>query len=161
MSSLGTLDSAVGHLPREGAVIIVTASYEGQPTDNARQFVPWMESLSAGSLQGVKYAVFGCGNKDWARTYQKVPKRIDERLQEAGAQRLIERGTADARGDFFGDFERWYAPFWKTIGAAFGQEARQSAPAPQLELEFVEGRASPCCVRTTCNAATWWKTTNW
>jgi len=142
-ASVGALDSAVGHLPREGAVVIVAASYEGQPTDNARQFVPWLDSQAAGSLQGVKYAVFGCGNKDWARTYQAIPKRIDQKLQEAGAQRLMERGEADARADFFGDFDRWYAPFWKTIGAALGQQARQAELPPQLELEFVEGARDP------------------
>jgi cytochrome P450 / NADPH-cytochrome P450 reductase len=143
VSSIGTLDSAVGHLPREGVVVIVAASYEGQPTDNARQFVPWLDSLAAGSLKEVKFAVFGCGNKDWARTYQAVPRRIDQKLQEAGAVRLVERGEADARADFFGDFDRWYGSFCKTIDMALGQQVRQPAPAPQLELEFVESARDP------------------
>ena len=142
-SSIGTLDSAVGHLPREGAVVIVAASYEGHPTDNAKQFVPWLEGLSAGSLGGVKYAVFGCGNKDWARTYQAIPKQIDQKLAEVGAQRLIERGEADARADFFGDFDRWYTPFWQTVGAAFGQKTQAAAASQQLELEFVDGAREP------------------
>jgi cytochrome P450 / NADPH-cytochrome P450 reductase len=143
VASLSTLDSAVGQLAREGAVVIVTASYEGRPTDNAKQFVPWVEQLAVDALKGVRYVVFGCGNKDWARTYQKVPRRIDEKLQEAGAERLMQRGEADTRGDFFGDFDRWYASFWSTLGAAFGQSARRVAPAPQLELEFVEGARDP------------------
>src|SRR5262249_23496243 len=45
-ASINTLDASVGELPREGAVVIVAASYEGQPTDNARQFVPWVEGLA-------------------------------------------------------------------------------------------------------------------
>ncbi len=143
VSSVDPLDSAVGHLPREGAVVIVAASYEGLPTDNARQFVAWLDGLTADALKGVQYAVFGCGNRDWARTYQAVPKRIDEKMKAAGAQRLVERGEADARGDFFGDFDRWYAPFWKKVGAALGQEVRQTAPTPQLELEFVESARDP------------------
>ena len=36
--SIGPLDSAAGHLPKNGVVVIVTASYEGKPPDNARQF---------------------------------------------------------------------------------------------------------------------------
>lgn len=144
VSILGTLDSAVGHLPREGAVVIVTASYEGQPADNAKQFVTWLDGLPAGSLQGVKYAVFGCGNKDWARTYQAVPIRIDQKMSELGAQRLVERGEADARADFFGDFDRWYGPFWNTLGSSLGQKQEaQPATTPQLELEFVEGARDP------------------
>ncbi len=47
VSTLDTLDSAVGHLPHEGAVVIVTASYEGHPTDNAKQFVAWLEEFGA------------------------------------------------------------------------------------------------------------------
>jgi cytochrome P450/NADPH-cytochrome P450 reductase len=141
--TIGPLDSAAGHLPREGAVVIVTASYEGKPPDNARQFIAWTEGLTAGSLRGVKYAVFGCGNRDWARTYQTVPKFIDEKLAEAGAERLVERGEANARGDFFGDFDRWYDGFWQRIGAAFGQEARELAPMPLLELAFVEPTREP------------------
>src|SRR5581483_11796588 len=61
-AQIATLDSHVGHLPTEGAVVIVTASYEGQPTDNARQFVAWMDSLKPGELSVVRYTVFGCPN---------------------------------------------------------------------------------------------------
>ena len=121
----------------------MAASYEGHPTDNAKQFVPWLEGLPAGSLKGVKFAVFGCGNKDWARTYQAVPKQIDNKLAEVGAQRLIKRGEADARADFFGDFDRWYTPFWQTVGAAFGQTTQAAAASQQLELEFIEGAREP------------------
>lgn len=131
-STLASLDSAAGHLPTEGAVVIVTASYEGLPPDNARKFVDWAEGLTEQALSGVRYAVFGCGNVDWARTYQAVPKQIDARLAAAGAQRLLDRGEANARGDFFGDFETWYEPFWLRVGAAFGQT---DAPATEPLLE--------------------------
>ena len=121
-SSIDRRDTAVENLPREGAVVIVTASYEGKPTDDARQFVEWLDGLAQNSLQGVKYAVFGCGNKDWTRTYQAIPQRIDQKMHDTGAERLVERGAADARGDFFGDFDRWYDSFWPLIDAAFGRK---------------------------------------
>ncbi|HEX2910153.1 MAG TPA: cytochrome P450 [Chloroflexia bacterium] len=141
--TIAPLDEAVDNLPKDGAVVIVTASYEGQPPDNARKFVDWLEKQPAGSLQGVKYTVFGCGNKDWARTYQAVPKLIDRKLEEAGAERLIERGEANARGDFFGDFDLWYKSFWPEIGEAFGQETRKPASLPLFEVEFVAGTRDP------------------
>lgn len=141
--TIAALDQATGTLPREGAVIVVTSSYEGQPPDNARTFVTWLDDQPAGSLAGVRYAVFGCGNKDWARTYQAIPKKIDARLAECGAERLIERGEANARGDFFGDFDGWYATFWQQIGAAFGQTARAADPAPSFVVEFVQGIREP------------------
>lgn len=138
---LGTLDSATGDLSPEGAVVIVTASYEGLPPDNARNFVTWTEDLA--SLAGVKYAVFGCGNKDWARTYQRIPTLIDDRLAAAGAQRLVERGEADARGDFFGDFDAWYEHFWEKVGAEFGQTHADPAPSPRLEVTFTGAVRDP------------------
>src|SRR6476620_9123220 len=74
--TIGPLDEAAGGLPTEGLVAIVASSYEGQPPDNARKFVAWTEGLRPGALAGVRYTVFGNGNKDWARTYQEVPKAI-------------------------------------------------------------------------------------
>src|SRR5581483_9517959 len=123
--------------PTEGAVVIVTASYEGQPTDNARQFVAWMDSLKPGELRGVQYTVFGCGNRDWARTFQAIPKKIDEKLAAAGATRLKERGAADARGDFFGDFDHWYETLWSDLAPAFGQKAETVTARPAYEFEVV------------------------
>jgi len=145
---IGPLDSSVGSLPKEGAVIVVTSSYEGHAPDNARKFVEWLETLPAGSLAGVRYVVFGCGNKDWARTYQAIPKFVDSKLEEAGAERLVERGEANARGDFFGDFDHWYDGFWKKIGASFGQEARTTGPMPLFEVEFVQRTPNPVLRQT-------------
>jgi len=108
-ASVAALDEAVERLPRQGALVIVTASYEGQPPDNARQFVPYVEALRSGDLEGLRFAVFGCGNRQWARTYQAIPKRVDAALEKAGGIRLLPRGEADSGGDFFGAFDEWYA----------------------------------------------------
>ncbi|WP_253904248.1 cytochrome P450 [Arthrobacter sp. Br18] len=135
--SLATLDSAVGHLPTDGAVVVVCASYEGLPPDNARRFVPWADGLPAGSLGGVHYAVFGCGNRDWARTYQTVPRLIDESLARAGASRFLERGETNARGDLSGEFEDWYNGFWGAVNAEFGQATRDPATGVGLDIEFL------------------------
>jgi cytochrome P450/NADPH-cytochrome P450 reductase len=48
-------------LPKEQPVIIITGSYDGRPPDNARKFVTWLEALEGQELEGVSYAVFGCG----------------------------------------------------------------------------------------------------
>ncbi len=91
----------------------------------------------------MRYTVFGNGNKDWARTYQEVPKAIDARLEAAGATRIYARGEANARGDFFGDFEEWYAGFWPAVDAALGQEPARRPRSPQLELQFVGNVRDP------------------
>src|SRR5262249_15381515 len=66
-TTLAPLDDYVGRLPREGAVMIASASYNGTPPDNAVGFCDWLRGgLGADELAGVRYAVFGCGNRDWA-----------------------------------------------------------------------------------------------
>jgi cytochrome P450/NADPH-cytochrome P450 reductase len=113
---VSSLDSAVNKLPSEAKVIIVSASYEGLPPNNAKNFVKWIEAQPNHALIGLNYAVLGCGSKDWIDTYQAVPKSIDQMLFEKGGERIIDRGEADASGDFFGDFERWCTTLWDAIG---------------------------------------------
>ncbi|MFD0937648.1 cytochrome P450, partial [Methylobacterium trifolii] len=135
------MDAYTGRLPREGAVILVTASYEGHAPDNARAFMDWAEGLEPGALAGLRYAVFGCGNRQWARTYQAIPKRTDAVLEAAGAKRLRPRGETDAAGDFFGGFDAWYAGLWTDLGAAFGKEAVEAGQGGIVVEVVTGGRA--------------------
>ena len=73
-----TLDTAKDKLPTDRPVVIVTASYEGQPPDNAAHFVQWVGTLKEDELKDVSYAVFGCGHRDWAKSFHKVPKYLNE-----------------------------------------------------------------------------------
>jgi cytochrome P450/NADPH-cytochrome P450 reductase len=142
-AELGPMDEYAGRLPKEGAVVVVTASYEGQPPDNARQLVAALDEAKPGELGGVKFAVFGCGNRQWARTYQAIPIRVDGRLEAAGGTRLLPRGEADASGDFFGAFDAWYATLWPALAGAFGKQAAVVAEGPLLDVELVrEGRSA-------------------
>ena len=109
------LDDRIEDLPTEGAVVVLCASYNGLPPDNAERFHEWIGGLSTGALSEVTYAVFGVGNRDWAATFQQVPRQLDERFAAAGATAMLGRGEADASGDFFGDFERWYAKLWPAL----------------------------------------------
>lgn len=67
-TTVDCMDTAAnGNLPTGQPVIIVTASYEGEPPDNARHLVSYLESIEDKSaLKDVSYAVFGCGHHDWA-----------------------------------------------------------------------------------------------
>ncbi|MDQ1095233.1 MULTISPECIES: bifunctional cytochrome P450/NADPH--P450 reductase [Chryseobacterium] len=121
-TKMASLDSFSGNLPATGAVIIVTASYEGLPPDNARKFVNWLRSAQDKNLQDVRYAVFGCGNTDWTKTYQAVPTYIDHRLTELGAKRLMQRGEGDAKHDLFGSFDQWYELLWAELAHHFSVE---------------------------------------
>ena len=127
-TTVAPLDDHVGRLPREGMVVIASASYNGTPPDNAVRFCDWLRGgLPADALAGVTYTVFGCGNRDWASTFQAVPRLIDEKLAAAGARRLLPRGEGDARDDFDGQFQFWYRPVWPAVATAFGVDVAKAA----------------------------------
>ncbi|EXF83899.1 cytochrome P450 [Colletotrichum fioriniae PJ7] len=109
-TKIDCLDSANGSLPTDQPVVIITASYEGQPPDNAGHFVAWIEGQDKAKspLKDVSYAVFGCGHKDWVQTFHRVPKLVDTTLEQLGATRLAEVGLTDvSSGEVFTNFESW------------------------------------------------------
>jgi cytochrome P450/NADPH-cytochrome P450 reductase len=139
------LDDYAGRLPTAGLLAIVTSSYNGQPPDNAVKFCDWLCSheLASDALKGVTYTVFGCGHRDWAATFQAVPRIIDERLAALGAKRLYPHGEGDARDDFDGQFQRWYQPLRTTVAQTLGIriEAEDAVGAkPLYKLEVVAGQ---------------------
>ncbi|MCH0539254.1 cytochrome P450 [Streptomyces sp. MUM 203J] len=129
--SVAPLDDLTGRLASTGGpLVVVAASYNGRPTDDAAQFVAWLETLEPGALAGLPYAVLGVGDRNWAATYQRVPSLIDERLAAAGAVPLLARGAADASGDFAGMVDRWTADLWTVLLERYG-DAGAGAPAPE------------------------------
>jgi len=113
------LDEFTGKLPTDGPVVVVAASYNGKPTDDAAQFVAWLNDTSD-DLSAVSYAVLGVGDRNWAATYQHIPTRIDARFAELGASRLVDRCEADASGDLTGDIEAWSDLLWSELLARYG-----------------------------------------
>src|SRR5262249_60948423 len=144
---LAPLDEFAGKLPGEGGVLIFCASYNGAPPDNATQFVKWLRGdLAKDALKGVNYAVFGCGNSDWAATYQSIPRLIDERLAAHGAHGVYARGEGDARSDLDGQFERWFAELAPAAVEAFGLGSpfsRRADDGPLFRLEPRAPRTAP------------------
>ncbi|KAH7177099.1 cytochrome P450 [Dactylonectria macrodidyma] len=116
-SVVDSLDTTKENLPTGYPVIIFTSSYEGQPPDNARQFVAWLESLTGKEADKVPYAVFGVRNREWAHTFHRVPKLIDAALRQHGAERVADTGLADVSDrDVFNCFEIWeYEILWPAL----------------------------------------------
>ncbi|TMJ84449.1 MAG: cytochrome P450 [Alphaproteobacteria bacterium] len=138
-TKLAALDEYAGKLPEQGGVLIFCASYNGAPPDNATQFIKWLGSgLAKDALAKVRYAVFGCGNSDWAATYQSVPRLIDEQMAALGARSVYGRGEGDARSDLEGDFESWFAKLAPLATKAFGIESNFSRSAEDEPLYKVE-----------------------
>lgn len=91
-ASIATLNAETGNLPVGQPVVIITASFEGQPADNAGRFVEQLSGLNGIELEGISYTIFGCGNRDWALTYQRVPRLIDEQMRYMVRRELWREG---------------------------------------------------------------------
>lgn len=90
-----TLDGSRFHL-------LVCSTYgDGEVPTTARPFHRALLGADGGlrpELSGLRYAVFGLGDRSYARTYSRGSELVDEALAACGAQRLGEYGRHDAGG---------------------------------------------------------------
>ncbi|RCH99088.1 hypothetical protein CU098_003718 [Rhizopus stolonifer] len=113
-------------------VVICTATYNGQPPDSAEKFDQWIENKTKEDghetlLNGLSFAVFGLGNKNW-RTYQHFPIKVTNHLEELGAERFFSNGEGDANDDMDAQFTEWCAHFWTHTLDSYGIAASESKP---------------------------------
>ncbi len=158
IATIGSLDEHAGALPKDGGLVVVTASYNGQPPDNAAKFCHWLQdpALPADAFAGLEYSVFGCGNRDWAATYQAIPTLIEAQLEKHGAKPMYRRGEGDARGDFDGDYRAWYAGLWQSVTAALclPASATETQPTgPRFSVTLVNRQATNPIIRSYSAAA--------
>ncbi|KAI8656633.1 hypothetical protein LRP88_11942 [Fusarium phalaenopsidis] len=134
--NIGPLDQAKQNLPEDHPVVIVTASYEGQPPSNAAHFINWMERLSGQEMEKVSYAVFACGHHDWVETFHRIPKLVDATLEKRGGTRLVPMGSADAAvSDMFSDFEAWEDEIlWPALKEKYGGDGADGKAGSQRGL---------------------------
>jgi MioC protein len=79
-----------------GTFLICTSTYgQGDVPDNARALYEDLKTKRP-SLSGVRYGVFGLGDRTYAETFNFGGKRFDELLAELGAERIGERHQHDA-----------------------------------------------------------------
>ncbi|KAF2720304.1 cytochrome P450 [Polychaeton citri CBS 116435] len=102
------LDIATENFSNKEVNVIITSSYEGKPPDNAKKFVSWLESLEgADRLKGIKYSVLGVGNSDWAATFHRIPKLVDEAMEKLGAERVLAANYCNVKADLMGPYDEW------------------------------------------------------
>ncbi|CAK1362562.1 unnamed protein product [Cercospora beticola] len=125
--TVSSLDGAVDNFPKDHPVVFVPCTYEGEPPENAKIFMQWLKTTEPAKIAGVKFAMFGCGHKDWVSTYQKVPRAIAQLLESKGATVLVERGETDvSQGTIFDDFDAWSDTLWKVLSPDVAQNDSQS-----------------------------------
>ena len=88
------LDASV--FSRPSVFLLCTSTYgQGDVPDNAKALYEDLKAKRP-SLAGVRYGVFGLGDRTYAETFNFGPKRFDDLLAELGAERIGERYKHDA-----------------------------------------------------------------
>ena len=125
-------------IPEDCAVVFVMATYgEGEPTDNAVQLMQNLEdsdfSFSKGEhrLDGLKYVVFGLGNRTYEH-YNLIARKVDAKLTELGANRMGPRGEGDDDKAMEEDYLEWKEQMWPELAAALNVEEGQGGDTPDF-----------------------------
>lgn len=129
-------DLDAGPFPTEGAAVVVCSTYNGEPPDNAARFSAWLDAPGP-RLDGLRFAVLGCGNSQWRSSYQRFPRSVHDRLVARGAVPLVPRGECDADGDFDRSAEAWIEAFWPAVAQALGSRAEAGESTLRYEVQVV------------------------
>uniref|UniRef100_A0AC34Q6H4 NADPH--cytochrome P450 reductase n=1 Tax=Panagrolaimus sp. JU765 TaxID=591449 RepID=A0AC34Q6H4_9BILA len=119
-------------------LILCVATYgEGDPTDNAQSIYEHLKNTDI-DFTGLKYAVFGLGNKTYEH-FNAVGKFFDSRLEEIGAERVFELGLGDDDANLEEDFMRWREAFLPALAHSFGWEiVADGGMDRQYKLQIIE-----------------------
>ncbi|MEM9081298.1 MAG: flavodoxin domain-containing protein [Verrucomicrobiota bacterium] len=105
----------VGRLPTEKNLLVITSTYgDGEPPDNAADFVEAVTAESAAKMEGVKFSVLGLGDTEYP-DFCETAKVLDKRLAELGAERVHDRVDCDV--DYDEPFDAWKAGIIDVLGA--------------------------------------------
>ncbi|EFC50742.1 NADPH-cytochrome P450 oxidoreductase [Naegleria gruberi] len=136
------VDFEPDQISNEKLVILMVATYgEGEPTDNARDFYEYYKdtSISSDMLSGVKFSVFGLGNKQY-KIYQAMARFFDKRFEELGGERFFRKGEGDADADIEEDFEEWKSHMLLTASDIFSTTITEEEEEyePKFTLDFLK-----------------------
>ena len=98
-------DYKLPQLKSEQKLLVIVSTYgDGEPPDNAREFVDYLLSKRAPSLPHMQFAVLGLGDSGY-EFFCKTAADVDSRLAELGATRIHPRIDCDV--DYEDRAEAW------------------------------------------------------
>lgn len=133
-------------LPADCAAFFVMASFgDGEPTENAVTLVQSLQDASfefskgEHRLDGLKYVVFGLGNKTYEH-YNQNGRNVDAALAEMGAVRIGERGEGNDNGSMEEDYLEWKDGMWEALATALGVEEGEGGDSADFTVSELEGQ---------------------
>lgn len=127
-------------------VIMCSTCGHGDFPQNASLFWSALSSpdVSPGTLDGLKFCVFGMGDKSYTHTFCEAAKLIEKRMVELGAAKVLGMGIGDDRDEdkWETGFNKWLPEFWEAIDAPAPVD--DGAPKkPLFELTFHDTKFMP------------------
>ena len=133
-------------LIKEQNVLFITSTWgEGDMPDNAVSF--WDSINQNGSspkLEGVQYSVLALGDKNYGDTFCLAGKKLDTRLAELGANRILERVDCDVEFDDLA--KKWSSSALKVLSGSAA-----TAPIEESEMETGYTKKNPFPARLIVN----------
>lgn len=116
---------------------------EGEPTDNAVQLMQNLQDeafeFSGGNhkVEGLKYVVFGLGNKTYEH-YNSIGRAVDDSLTKMGATRIGERGEGDDDKSMEEDYLEWKDGMWEAFAIAMNVEEGQGGDSADFVVSELD-----------------------
>ncbi|KAH7100369.1 cytochrome P450 oxidoreductase [Auriculariales sp. MPI-PUGE-AT-0066] len=134
-------------IPEDCCAIFVMATYgEGEPTDNAVELYKnltddsYAFSNGEHKLDGLKYVVFGLGNRTYEH-YNAIARKTNEALAKAGAKIIGSCGEGDDDKSLEEDYLEWKEEMWPAFSEAMGVEEGVGSDTPDFKVTEVSSHA--------------------
>ncbi len=135
-------------LIKEQNVLLITSTWgEGDMPDNAVSFWDSLnQNGSSPKLDGVQYSILALGDKNYGDTFCLAGKKLDSRLAELGAKRIVDRVDCDVEFDELA--KKWSANAFTVLS---GVDAPTSSIATETEEETGYSKKKPFPAKLIAN----------